>query len=167
MIASRLQLAALLPDTNAELNLAYYYQVGIDGDKDISAAISIYQKLTDAGNEVATYNLGSLLLSDKKLEDALFYFEKASDLNNSSASYWAYSLYSGYENYPENKIKATYYLERASALGHLYAKRDLAFIELKKAGYLMPKIIAFILYLKIQFQTIFLLFTNRADLRVR
>jgi uncharacterized protein len=167
MTLSRLQLAALLPNENVELNLAYLYQMGIDGEKDINKAISMYENLANSGNDLGMYYLGSIYLNLNKLDKALSYYEKAAELNNASACYWVSAIYAGYQNHTKNDSKASYYLDRAAELGHFFAKRDLALMKLNKANYLIPKIKAYLQYIIIKFRALFLILINHNDFRVR
>ncbi len=69
--------------------IAYYYQNGIDVEKNIDTAMELYEKSGSAGNGSAYDAIGKLYYFGKDIEQdyskALEYFLKGSDLKNTDA----------------------------------------------------------------------------------
>lgn len=164
---ARKMLEPLRDNTNAQLQLAYLCQMGLGGAKEIEKATAIYTTLANAGDSQGAYYLGALLLERNQLDQALHCFEMASGLDHVSGAYWAAALNDGYRGYPINAEKAAKYYEQASRLGHYFAKRDLARLNMKKASNFLEWAIAASQYLRAKIVGTVAVVRNPHDLRLR
>ena len=64
---ARNMLEPLRDNANAQLQLAYLYQMGLGGAKEIEKATAIYTTLANAGDSQGAYYLGDLLLERNQL----------------------------------------------------------------------------------------------------
>ena len=117
----------------AKLQLAYLYQEGLGGASDEEKAKKIYEQLADASDYEGTYFLAKLYLKKHQLAQAATYFEKSANLSHVSGAYWAATLYYGFEGYPKDDKRYWYFLKQAASLGHVYAKRDWAWHDIRSA----------------------------------
>ena len=110
---------------DAKHQLAYIYRVGLGGEPRIEDSICLYRYLADKGNMIAAYDLGSMLLSLNRPDEATIFLILASGHGNSSASYWLSQIYEGYKGAKIDAIQHIYYLKKSAQQGHLFAKRDI------------------------------------------
>lgn len=110
----------------ASLHLGWMYHKGLACPTDLERAEASYLRAYERGIPEAAFYLGRLYRSLKRYQEALRYLEEASSRDDPSASYWAYVLYSDSESGKRNSLKAAEFLEKAAALGHIFARRDLA-----------------------------------------
>ena len=71
------QKAADQGDINAQYNLAFMYQKGQGGEKQLDKARELYQKTADKGNIDAIYQLGTIYYEQLDLWKAENMFQKA------------------------------------------------------------------------------------------
>jgi TPR repeat protein len=119
--------------SRANVHLGWMHQSGLGKPVDLVLAEKYYSRGAAAGDVVAEYYLASLLRLKGELERALEWYEKASQHGHSSASYWAYVLYSDRGSAEADRAKAKHYLEAAARNGHYFAQRDLAREGLRSA----------------------------------
>lgn len=122
----RLRELASAGDGWANLHLGWMYQRGLACPIDLAKAEGSYLRAYERGISEAPYYLGRLYRGKKQYQDALRYLEEAASKGNPSAAYWTYLMYSDGEGVAQDSHKAMQFLEKATALGHIFAKRDLA-----------------------------------------
>jgi TPR repeat protein len=151
----------------AQLQLAYLYQTGQGGPIDPDKAMAIYEELANAGNAQGMYYLASVFLEKNQLHEALHFFEKSSTSGHVSGSFWAAALNNGYKGHPINVDNAKTYYQRASRLGHYFARRDLARLDMKTASSFVEWVKAMLRYFGAKISGIFAAIRNPQDLRLR
>ena len=120
-------------DNRVNICLGWLYMQGFGTPQDFTKAKDLFKNLEEQEEAQGSYYLGSLLLKEGKLEEAKLAFEKAAQLANPSAAYWAYELNSGYAGSKIDLQKASHFLSLAENLGHIYAKRELSKQALRNA----------------------------------
>lgn len=110
--------------------LGLLYEKGVGVEKDLSKALSYYQKGAAKGIPEAESQLGHLLLkmegavaTDSK--DALYWIERAAEHGVEEAQLTLGKLYTEGRRLPVNHSKAVYYLHNAAAQGNEEAQRML------------------------------------------
>lgn len=152
----------------ADLALAYIYQQGLGGEVEIEKAVRLYEALVERGDQQSMYYLGTLYLSKQELSTALYNFEMAASRGHVSAAYWVAALYDGLDGFPKDRTRYLAAIKRASELGHLFAKRDVARIEMKKTGaHILQRLSWLFKYIFAKIHGIFLSVRNPNDLRLR
>ena len=154
-------------DLQAEFYLAWMDENGWAGPKDETCAAERYRVLADNGNDLASYHLASLRFRQGDAERALPYFLRASNSGNASATYWASAIYGGAGGFPANLELEHSYLVRASKLGHMFARRDLARQRMQNAKGLSQWILAAFAYWYVKAAGMVFVARNVNDLRVR
>ncbi len=164
---ARSLLQALGNEKEAQLQLAYLYQTGLGGDSEPAKTQEIYQSIADAGDVRGMYYLASLMLEKRQLKEALDYFEKSAQLGHISGSYWAAALHSGLYGHPKDEKKYLFFLGKAAQLGHVFAIRDQAVLDMHSAKNFLVWGKSFLRCLAAKIEGIFIAIRNPHDLRVR
>ena len=155
---------------SALTHLGWLLEQGLGGAQDISRATVLYRQALEAGNaecaELAAYHLGSLLMKQGESTEGLALLQRAADAGNPSAAYWLYSHYTDAGD-PASTPLADQALQRAAALGHVYALRDLARRRMRSTVGLVGKLKALFDYWKAKVIGIALTIRNVDDWRVR
>lgn len=110
--------------------LGLLYQKGVGVEKDLSKAVSFYQKAAAKGIPQAESLLGHLLLNaeDAVVTDskgAIYWIEKAAEHGVEEAQLTLGKLYTEGKRLPINHSKAVHYLHDAAAQGNAEAQRML------------------------------------------
>jgi uncharacterized protein len=158
---------SLQDNTEAQLQLGYLYQEGLGGSTDKQKAKSLFQGLADISHAHGSYFLAKLLLTENQLNTAVEYFEKSAQLKHVSGTFWTAALYGGYHGYPVNSEKHRYFLTEAAKLGHIYAKRDLALLDMRSNNSLHNKFFACGRYMKSLLAGIIIAVKDPFDFRIR
>jgi TPR repeat protein len=164
---ARKLLEELESNEEAQLQLAYLYQTGQGGPKDIEKAQEIYQLLSNSGSANAIYYLASIFLEKRQLRKALDCFERSANFNHVSGAYWAAALHGGLHGNPRNEQKHLFFLNKAASLGHIFALRDQAIVEMQNARNISDWCGAFLRYSATKIKGVFIVLRNTHDLRVR
>jgi TPR repeat protein len=164
---ARSLLEGLTDDDEAQFQLAYLLEQGWGGVRDPNRAREIYQSLADSGDVRAMYYLASLMLSQRRLSEALYYFEESARREHVSAAYWAAELHNGAYGHARDEEKYVCFIERAARLGHIYAKRDDALRQMKQASSVFAWGKSFLRYVRAQLKGAVLAFRDPRDLRLR
>lgn len=160
-------LEQLRGEPEADIQLAYLLDQGLGGERSPDRAEEIYRRLAEAGDVRGMYYLGSLLLEQRKLSEALQQFERAAALGHGSSAYWAAALHDGLHGHARNAEKHAALIERAASLGHLYALRDARRLEMDKSRGSIPWIKAYARYLAVKLKGVAVGIRNPNDLRLR
>ena len=164
---ARTLLQGLSNDKEAQLWLAYLYQEGLGGTADLDKARETYQPLADADEPQGLYYLASLFLNTRQLTEAMRYFEKSAKLRHVSGAYWAAALHDGYSGYPKDPQKHLFFLGQAANLGHIFALRDMARLDMRNARNVAAWGKAFIRYFNAKSRGLFFAVRDPQDLRLR
>jgi TPR repeat protein len=161
-------LKAVTRNSEEELALAYLYQQGLGGSVEIEKALKIYELLSSNGNPQGMYYLGTLFLQKRDLSGALLSFEKAANMGHISGAYWSAAIYDGFDGFPRDEKKYLISIKRASELGHLFAIRDVARIEMhaSKAN-ILRRAKWFLKYWFAKIKGLLIATRNPQDLRLR
>jgi hypothetical protein len=119
-----------------KLSTAHEHMYGLGRKKDVAAAFRLYQTAETEGSAVAATCLGKLYAegqgTQKNLDKAKFYLDKAANLGDAEASYQLGQLYQTGQisnvSKPESMKLAVQHYERAAQDGHPDALTDLGFI---------------------------------------
>ena len=103
------------------------YGSGVKLDK--KKAERLYRMAADRGDAVAQSNLGAVLHSEEKFEEAFRYYALAADQGYTDAEYCLGLCYRDGEGTEVDLGKARYWFERAAAKGHETAARCLAQLD--------------------------------------
>lgn len=148
------------------LQLGWLYEQGLGVTADTDRSIGLYRTAYEYDRQQGAYYLGSLLMRLGRSEEARNFMEEASNLSHPSAAYWAYVLNVD-RGTPEGIERAKKFLIRAADLGHEYAKRDLARLEMKESKSMRQWLVAFWKYLHTKCRGVRLVLKNQNDPRVR
>ena len=113
-------------DGSANLHLGWINQKGLGRQVDLTKAEQHYLSAYKHGVPEAQYYLGCLYRSMGRYQEALRHLEEAASQGHPSAAYWVHVIYNDGEGVTKDSGRAVQYLQKASDLGHIFAKRDLA-----------------------------------------
>ena len=115
-----------LGDVEAMKNLAGLYETGSGVKLDMKKAEELYRAAADRGHAVAQNNLGVLLRSANKFEEAARYFALAANQGFTDGETNLSACYVNGTGTEVDLSKARYWFERAAAKGHEPAIEALA-----------------------------------------
>lgn len=78
--------AAKRGDTGAQVNLGYFYDVGIGTRPNRNAALLWYRKAYRAGERTAASNIATIFRDEKKLNKSISWFQRAVELGDGDAN---------------------------------------------------------------------------------
>lgn len=108
--------------------LADIFAAGKRAQKDEAAAVSWYTRAYARGSYIAMYNLGAIYYNSKRYQEAKEIFEAEACMNDTPSMYHLANIYLLQQGSAGDIDKALDLLERAAALGHIYAKKRLALL---------------------------------------
>ena len=111
--------------TIAAHQLGKMYRDGLHGDADIKKAELWFRRSAESGNDCSEYALGKLLLSQKRIDEAMEWLRKAADQNNQYARYRLGKVYLSGEDVPKDIKKALEYLTASAEQGNQFAQYTL------------------------------------------
>ena len=121
--------AVELGNVHAMAFLGEMYETGSGVKLDKKKARRLFRAAADRGDAISQNNVGFLLYSEKKLEEAFRYYALAADQGHTKAEYNLGICYRGGEGTEVDLGKARYWLERAAAKGHEKAIKALARLD--------------------------------------
>jgi len=121
--------AAELGDVHATRELGVLYDRGSGVKLDKKKAERLYRATADRGDAVAQFNLGNLLYSEKKCEEALRYYALAADQGLTPGENNLGYCYMDGAGTEVDLGKARYWFERAAAKGDETSTRNLADLD--------------------------------------
>jgi hypothetical protein len=127
--AKILKRAVELGNVDAMNNLGTFYEHGSGVKLDKKKAEELYRTAADRGDAAAQYNLGLLLYSEKRFEEAFRSFALAADQGHTFAENSIGMCYGNGTGMEVDLGKARYWFERAAAKGHEKATRNLAALD--------------------------------------
>jgi len=154
-------------EQQALVYLGWMDEQGFGGSANEQQAELRYKRLADSGDHVASYYYGALKLRQGSLSEALVAFVGAAEGGHPSAAYWASALYGGENGFPRNREKEIFYLKQAASFGHVYARRDLAKMQVTEAKSLGAKVKSLCVYFFEKMKGVYLISRNQHDPRVR
>ena len=98
------------------------YRDGLGVLPDDEQAELWFQFSAEAGNDSSQYALGTLLLEQGRVGEAISWYERAAETGNQYAQYSLGKLYLRGENVPKDITKAAEYLVAAASCGNQYAQ---------------------------------------------
>jgi TPR repeat protein len=152
----------------AHLYLGWMCDRGLGGFADSAKAEYHFRCLAEAGDLDGKYYLAASLHRRGEVQSAVALYEEAADSGHVSAAYWAYALYSKeLIRTVGAQEKAQKYLAKASDLGHIFARRDLAFQVAKSGKSFGQRFLARLRYLACKAGGFIIIIKNSEDLRIR
>jgi TPR repeat protein len=127
--AKILKRAVELGDVDAMVYLGEMYREGLGVKLDKKKAARLYCTAADRGDAVAQSNLGAILHSQEKFEEAFRYVALAADQGWTAAEHVLGICYRAGEGTEVDLGKARYWFERAAAKGHERAIEKLARLD--------------------------------------
>tara|TARA_B100000475_G_scaffold172035_1_gene134539 strand:- start:60 stop:542 length:483 start_codon:yes stop_codon:yes gene_type:complete len=121
--------AVELGDVDAMTQLAELHKFGSGVKLDNKKAMKLCRAAADRGNAAAQCNLGLLLHSENKFEEAFRYYALAADQGYTNAESNLGFRYHEGTGTEVDLGKSRYWFERAAAKGHERAIRGLAFLD--------------------------------------
>ncbi|EGB11514.1 hypothetical protein AURANDRAFT_20956 [Aureococcus anophagefferens] len=122
--------AVELKNVDAMFQLAGLYWIGSGVKLDKNKAMKLYRAAADRGDALAQFNLGILLRSEKKFEEAFRYFALAANQGYTEGeASLGYCYTADGEGTEVDLGKARYWYARAAAKGHQIAIDDLAGLD--------------------------------------
>jgi TPR repeat protein len=121
--------AVELGDVSAMICLGIMYEDGSGVKLDKKKAERLYRAAADRGDAIGQNNLGLLLVSEEKFEEAFRYFTLAADQGYTYAEASLGCCYGRGEGTEVDLGKARYWFERAAAKGHERAIGNLARLD--------------------------------------
>ena len=117
---------AELGSLSSMVYLGCAYQHGMGTEKDMSAAETWFRRGYDSGSKLALYYLGHLYLAKKEYDNAEVVFVSGMKINYSPAIFCLGCMYLEGTGVIKQPDQARILFEKASGLGHVFAKRFLA-----------------------------------------
>lgn len=114
--------------------LAWMYQNGIGVSPDLDRARELFVSTANTGSLVGKFYLGKLESVGGRYEEALRWFEQAAQEDYAPAIYRLGRAHKLGRGVPVDRTKARSLFERASRLGHLFARREVA-LDMIKGSY--------------------------------
>lgn len=148
---------------SGSLHLGWLCEQGLGGAVDTDRALVLYELARNHDRCLGSYHLGSMLMKKGKKEEARLLFEESANLGSPSAAYWAYAL----NEDAGSKERARQFLAQAAQLGHVFAQRDAARIDMQEAQSIRKWISAFRAYWMAKARGISLVIRDIHDPRVR
>jgi uncharacterized protein len=105
--------AAKLGDLGAQLNLGYFYNVGIGVKPNRHAALRWYMRAYKRGMSAAASNIGNIYRDEHNLNKAVQWFERAVQMGEADANLELAKIYNAKAQIP----KAIIHLQRACRAG--------------------------------------------------
>lgn len=140
--------------------LAWLYQNGLGVPQDHHEAQTWYRVVADTGSPIGQHYLGSLLRKLNQFEEAFTWHKRSADAGYLPAIYRLSRMYAYGQGVTKDKNLAQKYLSDAAALGHLFAKRDIA-IQMLKGRFGYQKIpIGFLQWVAVLAEGLFLAITT-------
>ena len=121
--------AVELGDVDAMVCLGAMYSTGLGVKLDKKKAERLYRMAADRGDPVAQNNLGTVLHSEERFEEAFRYYALAADQGYTDAELNLGCCYRDGEGTEVDLGKARYWFERAAAKGDEIATRNLAHLD--------------------------------------
>jgi TPR repeat protein len=121
--------AVELGNVTAMTNLGTFYEHGSGVKLDKKKAEELYRTAADRGSALTQYNLGLLLYSEKKFEEAFRYLALAANQGYTFAENGIGICYRDGKGTEVDLGKARYWFERAAAKGHEKAIKALARLD--------------------------------------
>jgi TPR repeat protein len=112
------------------IHVGYAYQEGNGVPPDTEKAEDWYRRASDAGSIDGSFRLGCLYRMSHRFDEALAAYSIGESQNFPPSIYWMGRMYLNGMGVDPNHDKAMDFWRRASALGHPYAARNLAFDHL-------------------------------------
>jgi TPR repeat protein len=111
-------IAAKNGDASAQLNLGYFYDVGLGVRKNPDKALYWYRRASKRGNRAAAHNIGTLYRDRGQTQKALAWFHRALQPNDDDSALEIGKVYLSLKGSLPSAIK---YLERASRSNNVFA----------------------------------------------
>lgn len=115
--------------------LGRMYALGWGTPADMDLAMTWYRRAQERGDWRSPFFLGWIYLQRADYEKAFEAFTAGAALDHAPALYALGGLYRRGLGVAKQRKKARALFERAAALGHLFAKRDLALLRLRHGGF--------------------------------
>lgn len=118
-----------LSDAGSVMSMLYIagaYRTKIIGT-DVRDSIDWYVKAIKSGSVIATYSLAVLYRNIKMFDQSIYYANMGVEFGYPPSMYLLGVIYSNGEGVQKDILAAKELWERASKLGHLFSKRNLAF----------------------------------------
>jgi len=149
--------------TEASVQLGWLWEEGLGGARDTERAKYFYQQAIDKGEVVlGSYYLASLLMKQEGSQRAADLFRAAANGGHASAAYWLYIIES-----ERGEASVWRSLEVAAALGHEFARRDLARQRMRNATSLLNWFGGLGSYFMAKVRGLLIILSNPNDPRVR
>src|SRR5262249_22327360 len=115
----------------AQVNVGWMYSEGIGTPRNIDAALMWYENAAKLESPEGMYYCGRLRTVLGKHDESIKWYEDAARLNYSPAIYrLGYACETGL-GVPRDLERARVYYERASFMGHVFARRQLALLLMR------------------------------------
>ncbi len=115
----------------SQVFLGWMYQKGLGVEKDFEKSFFYYKHAAKLGSSEAQFYLAKLYAKQGDFEETKIWYLKAAENKYSPALFrlgWIYDIGRGVTS---DKERALQYYERASNLGHIFAKKYLAILLMK------------------------------------
>jgi len=154
-----------LAKENSVMSMVYLgrsYAPGGKFSEDFERAKMWYLRAAEQGSLFARYSLAKLLLKKKYLEEARRHLELAAEQNYPPALHELGLMYRDGRGVEQDIVKSLAYLRESSALGHIFAKRDLAMVVRKNNPNAASYVLSIFLLVQ-SFLSLFRTFFRRED----
>jgi TPR repeat protein len=110
--------------------IGWAYRTGGGLETDLAKAEVWFRRGSESGSAIASFHLGMLFRNSNRYTEAISEFGRYSDVFPASMYRIGSMFYNG-EGVAVDKIKAAALWKRASEMGHVYAKRNVAFLLIR------------------------------------
>ena len=124
--------AAAVGHRDAVLAMGWYYLHGVGVERDVVRAKEWYRKAARHRDARAMFSLGQLAYSEGAPQEAITWFQRASEEGHGRSLYWMGKLYWRGEGVNRNCRMAEILLQRAAAQKNREAMRLLRFMSWKR-----------------------------------
>ena len=126
-------------DLDIMLALAWCYETGLGGLRDLSLACSYYERAEVLGSRDALHRMGKMLLANGEVSRAHAAFQKGASLGSPPCMCDLGLLLLDHKDDQGARSDGLQWLNKASESGHLYAKRKLLNIKYDNAPSIIEK----------------------------
>ena len=165
-----LRLLAELAELGSAMSMVYLanaFSTGTGTNIDLAQAEKWYRRASDSGSILASYEFGRLCLNRKAYSEARNAFERGVLADYAPSMHMLALMHLRAQGAPANTVEAKRLLERASAAGHVFSKRNLGLLLLRRQFGLSQKIRGAFLLARGLVEATVLMLTNRLSDRLR
>lgn len=127
----RYMIIAQQGDANGQAFVGWMYATGRGVIRDEAEALRWYSLAANNNSTMAQELLGFHFYSTKKYSDAITWYEKAASQENITALWRLGRMYRDGKGVDSDKNRAYSLFEQASQKGHVFARRDLAVLQMQ------------------------------------